>query len=63
MEIVRALLNKYADIDVRGQVGASLPLSGLYLMMFESRQEAFLYSLYKMSLLLNMVYLFTLIHR
>lgn len=29
VEIVRALLNKYADIDVRGQVGASLPLSPL----------------------------------
>lgn len=24
VEIVRALLNKYADIDVRGQVGAPL---------------------------------------
>lgn len=27
VEIVRALLNKYADIDIRGQVVASLPLS------------------------------------
>ena len=27
VEVVRALLNKYADVDVRGQVGASLPLS------------------------------------
>lgn len=27
VEIVRALLNKYADIDVRGQVGAPLSLS------------------------------------
>lgn len=35
MEIVRALLNKYADIDVRGQVGASLPLSVLCLIMSE----------------------------
>lgn len=24
MEIVRALLNKYADIDIRGQVGAPI---------------------------------------
>lgn len=30
VEIVRALLNKYADIDVRGQVGAPLPLSLLF---------------------------------
>lgn len=27
VEIVRALLNKYADIDVRGQVGAPFSLS------------------------------------
>lgn len=27
VEIVRALLNKYADIDVRGQVRVPLPLS------------------------------------
>lgn len=27
VEIVRALLNKYADIDVRGQVTVPLPLS------------------------------------
>lgn len=26
VEIVRALLNKYADVDVRGQVGVTFPL-------------------------------------
>lgn len=45
MEIVRALLNKYADIDIRGQVGAPvLSFITAGLVRIKQKEEAFLCS-------------------
>lgn len=46
VEIVRALLNKYADIDIRGQVGAPiLSLLLAYLRLHRSRRPSYVLTL------------------
>lgn len=46
VEIVRALLNKYADIDIRGQVGATiLSLLLAYLRLHRRRRPSYVLNL------------------